>query len=106
MVDRWKPFFCEFIGQDCYRLLVGIGGDLGCVQHSLYDGSPPYLMATNNGEFDTSDLITFMIGNTPSSVPRCYCLPIELVKRIACNFLETGQRSTEVRWEPVRSIKG
>src|SRR5262245_46023167 len=42
------PFLCELSGANGYHLLVGIGPDVGCVQHSAGDGSPPYLMATSS----------------------------------------------------------
>ena len=58
-------------------------------------------MATNNSVLDTDDCVKFLIDNEPTPVPRYYCLPMELVKKIATNFLETGQRRTDVRWEEI-----
>jgi Immunity protein Imm1 len=58
-------------------------------------------MATNNSVLDTDDCVKFLIDNEPTAVPRYYCLPMELVKRIATHFLETGQRRADVRWEEI-----
>ncbi len=98
-----RPFFCELVGENGYKLLTGVGKDVGCAQYSLSDGSPPYLMATNNSQFDVRDCVEFLIDSTLTPVPRYYCLPIESVKRIAIYFLETGERSPDVRWEEMRS---
>jgi hypothetical protein len=95
------PFFCELIGENEFKLLVGIGHDVGCIQHSSCDGNPPYLMATSNSVFNPNDCVEFLIGNTPTPVPRCYCLPMELVKQITNHFVETGERRANVHWEEV-----
>jgi hypothetical protein len=39
-------FFCELLAPNASKLLLGIGSDIGCVQYSSGDGTPPYLMAT------------------------------------------------------------
>ncbi len=58
-------------------------------------------MATNKSVLDTRDYVKFLIDNEPTAVPRYYCLPMELVKKIATYFLETGERSNDVRWEEI-----
>jgi len=93
--------FCELVGENGFKLLLGVSRDLGCVQHSSCDDNPPYLMATNNSVLDTDDCVKFLIDNEPTPVPRHYCLPMELVKKIATHFLEIGQRRTDVRWEEI-----
>jgi hypothetical protein len=95
------PFFCEFVGENGFKLLVGVGRDVGCVEHSSCDGDPPYLMATTNSVFNLNDCVRFLTGNEPTPVPRYYCLPMELVKQIANYFVETGERSVNVRWEEI-----
>ena len=40
-----RPFFLELEGTNGYKLTIGIGGPLGCVQFSSIDGEPPYLVA-------------------------------------------------------------
>ena len=83
---------CERIGEDGYKLLVGIGRDVGCVQHSACDGRPPYLMAVGESSNSHHAFKEFAIGGTLTPIPWGYCLPIEIVEKIACEFLETGKR--------------
>lgn len=44
--DR-DPFFAELVGANGFKLLVGLGGAVGCLQFSASTGEPPYLMAVN-----------------------------------------------------------
>jgi hypothetical protein len=39
------PFILELEGDNGYRLIVGIGGPVSCIQHGSSDGEPPYTMA-------------------------------------------------------------
>ena len=39
-----EPFFFELFGENGYKLLVGFGDTIGCVQHSPADGDTPYLI--------------------------------------------------------------
>ena len=96
------PFFCELIG-DRTKLLVGIGGEIGCAQFSATDGDPPYLMATVSDFSSTVDeeFIEFLAGDTPSPVPNRYALPMDVTCAIAKYFLETGERSKAVSWEEI-----
>ena len=75
--DR-EPFFVELVGENGFKLLLGIGVPEACVQFSPTDGSTPYLMAVvrnapNAGEGE----ICFLIGDTPSPVPKRFSLPYE-----------------------------
>src|SRR5215467_16118949 len=102
---RSRPrFLCELIGENGFKLLVGVGHDVGCIQHSSCDGCPPYLMAISGSDpvFNPDDYMEFLTGNTPTEIPRYYCLPMELLKQTANYFVETGERSADVRWEEVR----
>jgi hypothetical protein len=95
------PFFCEILGENGYKVLLGVGGPRGCVQYSSTDGSPPYLMAVSEDpeRFDAN--IEFLIGGTLTPVPSRYCLPILAVNEIASYFQMTGKRSPAVSWEEV-----
>lgn len=97
-----SPFFCELVGENGFSLLLGISDTLGCAQHSASDGSPPYLMATC-GETDTDndEFMEFLTGNTDTPVPMKFCLPMEAIKSIASDFIESGERSVSVSWEEI-----
>lgn len=96
-----EPFFCELVGENSFNLLLGVGRTIGCVQYSPGDGSTPYLMAVATGEQDSDGYVEFLTADTPTPVPRRYCLSFEIVKQIAAYFIETGKRSPEVSWEEI-----
>lgn len=98
--DR-PPFFAELIGDNGYKLLLGLAAAEGCVQFSAADGSPPYLMAVAPRAAESSGEISFLIGDTMSPVPKRYCLSLNQVVRIAAAFVETGIRSADVLWEEI-----
>jgi len=94
-----EPFFAELYGDNGYKLLIGIGEMVGCVQHSRSDGDTPYLTAVARDSNSETTSFEFLAGNTPTPVPGRYILTMEMVKRIARYFLETGARSAAVSWE-------
>jgi hypothetical protein len=96
-----SPFFCEFLGQNGYKILVGIGGPRGCVQYSGIDGQPPYLMAVSQDLEPSNEYFDFLISDTASPVPSRYCPPFDTVKDIAAYFQMTGERSPAVSWEHI-----
>ncbi len=96
--DR-SPFFAELLGDNGYKLLVGIGPDMGCVQFSAADGSPPYLMAVSVIPSYAEDHACFLVGNTPTPVAKRHILPVDVVWDIAEYFIETGRRKEDIRWE-------
>jgi hypothetical protein len=95
------PFFCEFVADNGYRLLVGIRGGLGCVQYSSPDHNPPYLVAVETDQQLPDDYVDFLMANTDTPVLARYCLPFEKVKDIVVYFLDTGNRSPAVPWENI-----
>jgi hypothetical protein len=107
LLDRLRnrdPFFVEFVGENGYKLTIGIG-NMGCVQYSREDGDPPYLMAVDPATERSSIEREFLAGNTPSPVPDHYLLPFERVKEIAAYFQQTGERSPTVSWEDLKAIE-
>lgn len=94
-----EPFMCELVGENGYKLGIGIGADIGCVQYSRVDGVPPYLMAENHNE--SSEEHSFMMAGTPTPVDGKFCLPIAEVIDIAEFFVETGQKSNKTAWEEI-----
>ena len=94
------PFFCELISESNRKLLIGIGGSLGCVQFSASDRGP-YLMATTVGSKKSNQHVEFLFSNTPTPIAARYCLQFEYVKKVAGDFLKTGNPSPAVDWEEV-----
>lgn len=98
--DR-PPFFAELIGDNGFKLLLGLGSTEGCVQFSSVDGAPPYLMAVTPSQRDSEGELEFLIGGTASPVPRRYCLPYGAVEDIAAVFVQNGGRKSDVSWEEI-----
>jgi hypothetical protein len=94
-----QPFMFELVGVNGCTLLVGFSKDVGCVQFSASDGEPPYLMALNDDIVEDEPFISFLNGNTPTPVPRRFCLPIEQVLAVTGAFIDEGVRSDAVGWE-------
>jgi hypothetical protein len=96
-----KPFFCELLGENGYKILVGIGKPSSCVQYSSVDGSPPYLMAVGPVPESSTGHFEFLMTNTLTPVPSRYCVPSETMKEIVAYFLRTGERCPAVSWEEI-----
>ena len=101
-----EPFACELEGDNGYKLTMGIGKEVGFVQHSSIDGDSAYLVALapgfHIGELDEEQkYVEFLCGNTPSPIAKRYILPFEILMQIATYFLETGERSPALSWEEI-----
>jgi hypothetical protein len=98
--DR-PPFFAELIGENGFKLLLGIGSAGGCAQFSAADGSAPYLMAVAEDGPKMEGEIKFLIGDTASPVPKRYLLPYLALVDVAAGFVSSGERCPHVAWEEV-----
>jgi len=111
--DR-EPFICEIVGENGYKLGIGIGAEVGCVQFSRTDDEPPYLMASistaggdgtgdgdGTGNGAGSGDYSFLLGETPTPVDERFCLPMGRVIEIAQHFIETGLRCPLTTWESI-----
>jgi hypothetical protein len=96
-----EPFLFELNADGGDTLTIGIGADVGCVQHTGSEGMPPYLMALNETVADDEGFVEFLAGGTPTPIPRKYCLPMSVVEAIAAEFVATGNRSSAVAWEGI-----
>jgi len=95
-----EPFLAELVGDGGHTLLLGLGSADGCVQFSSADGQPPYLMVLRDKPVPEGEQ-EFVIGNTPTPIPKRFCLPMREVARIAAAFVRTGERPSTVEWEAV-----
>jgi Immunity protein Imm1 len=96
-----RPFLFELRAENGFTLTVGFAGNCGCVQHRASNGSPPYLMALSDENADDGQAIEFLAGNTPTPIPRRFCLPIKSVEHIASEFIERGNKLEDVHWEEI-----
>ncbi len=95
------PLFIRLSGSNGYEMMVGIGVEVGCVQYSRSDGEPPYLVAVPLRPHMTGGDVEFLTGDTATPVPARNIVSFDELKQIALYFLQTGERSYVVSWEPV-----
>jgi hypothetical protein len=98
--DR-EPFGCELVGENGYKLTLGIGKNIGFVQHSPADGNTPYLLAVAPEKVCDQESVEFLVGDTPTPIPQRFCLPFEMVQQIVGYFIDTGERSPVFSWEEI-----
>ena len=96
-----EPFGRELEGENGYKLTLGVGKDVGFVQHGRADGDTPYLAAVAPENYWHQEYAEFFVGDTPTPIPQRFCLPFEMVKQIAAYFIETGERSPAFAWEEI-----
>lgn len=91
-------FMADLTGDNGFELLIGIAGGIGCAQFSRVDGEPPYFMAVSPDPPMRGGCVEFLAGGTPTPVAARYIINFDELQKIACYFLETGQRSDAVFW--------
>jgi hypothetical protein len=93
------PFFARLSGDNGFEIMAGIGGNVGCVQFSRSDGSPPYLMAVSSHPPMKRGCVEFLTADTPTPVAARYIISFDELKTIAIHFLKTGQQTDAVSWQ-------
>ena len=98
------PFVITLFTTNHGLLTIGVGEELGFIQHSDENRSPPYLAATESPNLgvDNPDYLVFLLGNTLTQIPRFLCLSMPLVRKICFEFLKIGALPDRVEWTPVR----
>jgi hypothetical protein len=96
-----EPFVFELVDDAGNALTIGLGAEIGFVQHSGNDGNPPYLMALDDTAPDDEGFNEFLVSGTPTPIPKKYCLPIKIIEIIAAEFVATGARSLAVAWDEI-----
>jgi hypothetical protein len=99
------PFLARLSGDNGFELMLGIGSNVGCVQHSPSDGSPPYLLAMSAKPPMKNGGVEFLTANTPTPFTARHILRFTELEKVACHFLGTGERSNEVLWERVGAVR-
>jgi len=96
---RDPPFFACFSADNGFQIMVGIGKDIGCIQHSRSDGQRPYLMAVSADPPMKAGYVEFLAGGTLTPCAARYIIRLNELKEIALHFLKTGERSRTVSWQ-------
>ena len=99
-LQRRDPFILELEGDNGYRLTVGIGGPISCIQYSSSDGEPPYMVAVMKDRLQRSEQkdCVFLCSGQATEIRGSQCVPFSVLQSVASRFLETGVRSDEVDW--------
>ena len=95
------PFLARLWADNGFEITIGIAGEIGCVQYSSSDGRAPYLMAHSVNPPLKSGDVEFLTADTPTPVPAAEIISFAELEEIALHFLETGERSSSVSWEPL-----
>jgi len=99
-LQQREPFILELEGDNGYRLTIGIGGPVSCIQHSSNDGEPPYMVAVMREAQQRSEPKdrVFLCGGQATEIRGNQCVPFSVLQSVASCFLETGARSDHVDW--------
>ncbi|CAN5154424.1 hypothetical protein BH11CYA1_BH11CYA1_07270 [soil metagenome] len=92
-----EPSAGELVGENGYKLTVGIDGQVAFVQYSNTNGDPPYLVAQAR-TIVTKKKHDFIVTGSPTEVDGKCCLPFSEFEKVVCDFMETGQKSPFVEW--------
>jgi hypothetical protein len=99
---RRAPFFFEVRGEHPFKLLVGVGHGIGCVQRSPANDDPPYWMAIEPGRSNQPDgIMGFLVEDTLTEVSSRYRLEHDTVVRVVSFFADSGQRDPRCIWEEI-----
>lgn len=93
-----EPSAGELIGENGYKLTIGIDGQIAFAQYSRVNGDPPYMVAQARTIVSEKSHDFVVTGSLTEVDGKC-CLPFPEFEKIACDFMETGQRSPSVEWE-------
>jgi hypothetical protein len=55
-------------------------------------------MAIDESATSQDGFVGFVVNNTPTPIPRQFCLPIERAAKIAIEFVSIGGTSSGVNW--------
>jgi Immunity protein Imm1 len=96
-----RPFVAELSGDNGFQIVFGISTDLCFAEHRRINGDLPYLMAVSPDPPRKQGDVEFYAANTPTPIPARNIIRFDELKQIALHFLETGERSDAVLWEPL-----
>ena len=94
-----EPFTCQFVYDDEFQLMVGLGPDLCCAQYSATSGNSRYLVAYLESERMQAGEVEFLLNNSPTEILRKQCFPLKVLLEVAAYFVEKGKPSGIAQWE-------
>jgi hypothetical protein len=74
-----------------------INGDIGWLMYLRFHGDIGF--STRNPIESSDEEIEYILSNGQAdSYPKKWAYPIEIIKEALVNFIESGQKPTEVKW--------
>ncbi len=96
------PIICFLESNKNEFITMGISTDYGFFQYSSEITNNICKIAISKLQQDHSNsYLEFDCGGTPTPIPMSKCLPIDIVIKIACDFIEKGILSDQYNWEVV-----
>lgn len=88
----------ELLGENGFRLVIGIDGDLAFAEYSSQDDEPPYLIALSPTVV-VDGMHIFLVTNEGTEIHGRHCLAFPVFEEVVRHFIETGERTATVEWE-------
>lgn len=98
---REPPFVANLEGDNGYEILMGIGKKFGWAQFSRSNSGGPYLMAVSPEPPLKRGYLEFLAANTPTPIAARCVIRFDELKKVALDFLKTGEKSDVVSWQPL-----
>lgn len=94
-----KPLMVESISAKGDSLSIGVGSQESILSWIPAGGNPPYFASKGNP--DAQGTVVFFYRGSWSEFPRWSAIPVATAREAMRQFLETGERPTNVNWEEV-----
>lgn len=85
-----------------YQVILGLGLPDSFVQVQQWDDPQTEPIFATVGDIKATGTVAFyFLGSRETEIPRRHLVPAATARRLAKQFLESGNRSNEVAWEEV-----
>lgn len=88
----------ELLGENGFRLVISIDGELAFAEYSSQDSEPPYLIAVSPTVV-VEGFHMFLVTNEGTEICGRHCLAFPVFEEVVRHFIETGERTAIVEWE-------
>lgn len=97
--ENKMPFTVQICLNDESGLLITVGNDISHMEFYSNSNRPPVVVSIGNwNETQLDEVFVALHGGEPSTVQKKSCVPIEYARDAVRQYLETGNRPTNVNW--------
>ena len=93
------PSFVELKREDGCKLLLGLGGDVGCAQFTPAPSAQVHSLMAALDDGNRDELMELSIRGRRVPMSRRYCLPLHTIQRLASDFTRFRYASRSVTWD-------